>query len=320
MIAEIGMCKRDMECHFRSLLDRHPPPKPSLYSWRPVAPFSALLYIFLLVATASGFMLAFYVLLAFSISVIFIGVPGLIYLLEASLLSSVFWMYRFLRQAIWALRSDAHRELERDGRMPTVWLRSFRDDSDLVRPRRRWYHYLTLDGLGLLYIPPPPKRRLEEIAWGWFRRFGPFVAIGAPGEVAPGIGANRAYIDGENWQEIVKDWLSRANIIAISPSATSGTLWELMTIIENGLLERTIFVMPAASRKRELSAGALAQAFADSPWREKYSSQSAKEALVIIFSRAGRIVYLRGRMYTQDEYLLAVKIAHAMQTSGRKSI
>ena len=53
-----------------------------------------------------------------------------------------------------------------------------------------------------------PRTPEEELA-GILRCFGPFVAIGRPGEEVSEIGAARMYVEDDDWEVVVSDLLNR---------------------------------------------------------------------------------------------------------------
>ena len=87
-------------------------------------------------------------------------------------------------------RPDAAILLAADERAPIVLLRAFQDDEKSVK-RRSVLARLLFWGFG-------GRIRLEEAIAGELSRFGPFVAIGEPGERLPDLGAARAYFSETN--------------------------------------------------------------------------------------------------------------------------
>lgn len=69
----------------------------------------------------------------------------------------------------------------------------------------------------------------EESLVRFFAKLAPVYAIGKPGEVLPTPGAHRLY-PGDNWQEVIQDFLSRAQAVIVQPGTSEGVLWELQQI------------------------------------------------------------------------------------------
>lgn len=68
-----------------------------------------------------------------------------------------------------------------------------------------------------------------------------FVALGKPGEHR---GAGRILVNEKDWKEQVERLSKGSLFILIIPSHKEGTLWEIEMIMNNGLLDKTIFVIP----------------------------------------------------------------------------
>ncbi|MEW8050052.1 MAG: hypothetical protein AB2809_06700 [Candidatus Thiodiazotropha sp.] len=68
-----------------------------------------------------------------------------------------------------------------------------------------------------------------------------FVALGKPGEHR---GAGRILVNENDWKEQVERLAKGSLFILIIPSHKEGTLWEIEMIINNDLLDKTIFIIP----------------------------------------------------------------------------
>jgi hypothetical protein len=82
----------------------------------------------------------------------------------------------------------------------------------------------------------------EQIAAA-FREYGRVVALGRPGEV---FGFGRLLSSEEDWWNKAVDLMSSAVLIICIPSMHSGTKKELDHIIDNGYLQKTIFIVPTS--------------------------------------------------------------------------
>ena len=83
----------------------------------------------------------------------------------------------------------------------------------------------------------------EEVVSKGLFKYGPVIAIGKPDEPLPPLGAIREYV-GPDWQSRVREMLLSAKIILAVVDDTPGLLWEIAQIVELGLLERMILVVP----------------------------------------------------------------------------
>jgi hypothetical protein len=132
-----------------------------------------------------------------------------------------------------------------DARPPILYLRSFLDDrkTDLHNPSLlaeflgvQSFSNLPLPWRYILLFHPIRIIRLffgiavdtsEEQLGAYFRKFGPFVAIGKPGERFATSGASRMYVSNETWQQTVMDLLAESQIVVLQPAKTEGIWWEV---------------------------------------------------------------------------------------------
>jgi hypothetical protein len=76
----------------------------------------------------------------------------------------------------------------------------------------------------------------------------PLVGLGRPGEA---IGAGRYMTDDVDWQSVFEPLASAASGIIVVPSLTSGTRWEIEWIVQNKMLNKTLFIYPQHVGKRD---------------------------------------------------------------------
>lgn len=158
-----------------------------------------------------------------------------------------------------------------DARPPILYLRSFLDDRETTFQPGTWLSYF----LGVdppyyqlskyRFIPDSLFYRVQKIVFkyvynnhpirmlrlilGWpvdtseqqlelyFRKKGPFVAIGKPGERIITSGANRMYVTNEEWQNVILEYLHKSQLVVLQPSSTEGIWWEInqsLNIVEPG--------------------------------------------------------------------------------------
>jgi hypothetical protein len=110
---------------------------------------------------------------------------------------------------------------------PIVYLRSFRDDGRLSNPG-------VLETVGNVFLANTfllLKRTVEQRLARIMSGFGPFVAIGKPGEELAETGAGRMYVSDDDWQTVVADLLGRRDTLAVLQAGeTQGLRWELSRI------------------------------------------------------------------------------------------
>lgn len=144
----------------------------------------------------------------------------------------------FYARRVRLLQVSAHELMERDPRPPIVYLRSFADDElavweteadPLARYWRKALSFLVgVDGMRRAF---KPTQRLEETLADVARLFGPYIAIGEPGEKLPDAGAARAYVSHDAWREQVDTWIRRAQKLVMIGGVSPGVLWELEHIL-----------------------------------------------------------------------------------------
>lgn len=121
----------------------------------------------------------------------------------------------------------AYEVLADDKRLPIVVLRSFRSESEVT------------SGV------PPFRQRIEEVIVSTVRPYGPVIAIGAPEDELPELGAARAYVPGDNeWTKVALEWIRSARMIVMIAGETPGLAWELERIIEHGQVHKLLVVCP----------------------------------------------------------------------------
>lgn len=131
------------------------------------------------------------------------------------------------------------RDRPRGSSPPTLLLRTFGDDQLRLPIKRR-------DRVGFLdSLVMKRRERFEEILTYTLARYGPPIAIGRPGErLPPGIGGQRFTFSHETWQEGVRLWSDEAVVICLMVGKTQGLSWEMNHVASNGLLHKTVFVVP----------------------------------------------------------------------------
>jgi hypothetical protein len=73
----------------------------------------------------------------------------------------------------------------------------------------------------------------------------PIIALGRPGEH---VGAGRIETSDATWKADITRMIEASEMALCVPSATEGTLWELDFLVKRDLLDKTVFIMPPATR------------------------------------------------------------------------
>jgi hypothetical protein len=134
------------------------------------------------------------------------------------------WCWRWAKKLDVSLPS---RKFVNDGRPFVLYLRSFLDDTD---------GNIDLDGR-------KPSLTTEQRVAAAFGELGTVIAIGHPGEALPILGAQRFYVEGEDWREVVRDLLTRAHAVVLRAGCTPGLRWELEQVVRSTPPEKRVLFL-----------------------------------------------------------------------------
>lgn len=186
---------------------------------------AGLVLIFLGIACFLGLPLYLFVLLNTHTDKLVLGIAAVI-----GLLVLVMGGEKLLMLGRRIIQPSAKALILQDSRAPVVWLRAFRDDRTFLSS----IHQVSFEN----------DRSLEEILARELWHYGPVVAVGAPGEKLPRIGAARGYFDDTDWQQAIKHWMSLARLIVVVVGSTDWLRWEVETAMQDGHLSKVLFVFP----------------------------------------------------------------------------
>lgn len=159
---------------------------------------------------------------------------GFILLAGPVLVGAPILSMRFYRRARALEQASADAKLAADPRPPALYLRAFEDDGQEVRTVSQ----STARGEDRGAIG------FEDALSGVLDNVGPLVAIGAPGEPAPSLGAAKAYFSDDEWQAAVLRWIDEARIVVVGVGLTPWVGWEVGQILEKDALGKTLFLFP----------------------------------------------------------------------------
>lgn len=127
-----------------------------------------------------------------------------------------------------------------DSKAPILFLRPFEIDQLYVSNR----HFLSKRKFSI--------KSYEELLKKAVKNLGPFVAIGKPGDKLAPLGAARAYVDDDNWQETVIKLFKKAKLVLIFIDESEGVLWELENAIKYLPPDKVILCLPLNRRGDKL--------------------------------------------------------------------
>jgi hypothetical protein len=132
-----------------------------------------------------------------------------------------------------------------DPRRPVLFLRAFDDDgkrtfqpTSALAVLHGIFSYTNVLKTNRFFVAIHPTKLVktflnaetysaEELLATGFRRCGPFVAIGRPGEWLATSGADRMYVLDAEWQEVVQDYLKTSQAVILQPANSDGVQWEI---------------------------------------------------------------------------------------------
>jgi hypothetical protein len=143
-----------------------------------------------------------------------------------------------------ALLRRAHRraalgyqDVTKDGaRNPVLFLRSFREDQRLLEPPMKSL-------LAKMLRLENRRRTLDEIVLDAASPVGPVLALAAPGEEVPPLGAARLYADDTLWQNTVRDLAQSSRAVIIYLDEGQGVLWEFEHLLTAGHDRKTLCLL-----------------------------------------------------------------------------
>ena len=227
---------------------------------------------------------------------------------------------------------DAQAALRSDPRRPILYLRSFRDDPLLMEGE--WGLLVHTDGRAARRRDRVPIARafyrmstkLQETTGGGGGRLeeslsaivapiGPFVAVGAPGEPLPELGAARAYFTDDTWQNEVIEWMNMAQLIVAVAGPTHSLRWEFDTILSRNAWAKLVILMPPSTADDNTAAwGNLVAALRDRPWHDAVAGLNQAEVVVMRLLEDGSLSVVTSCRRRMIDCVLAMRIMlHEMQ-------
>jgi hypothetical protein len=140
--------------------------------------------------------------------------------------------------------------------------------------------------------------------------YGPFIAIGKPGDDLPPVGASRNYYLDDTWKDGVAKWIAESQAVIAIWAPSSGLDWELDHIKVSGQQSKLIILLPAnteALDETDKRWGVVRPRLAALAPRDDLP-QNEPEGLVAVFIGAdSEIVLLVGPgLYTSIDYTRAI--------------
>jgi hypothetical protein len=179
------------------------------------------------------------------------------------------------------------------GTPPIVLLRSFVDDTGHASGQRL-------------------KETFEQLVARQLRPYGPFVAIGRPGEALPRLGAARTYASDTEWRARALEMMAASRLIAVIVGATPGLGWELGQIVERGWTDKLLLLiplLPAAERSSRLAV--LANLLAGTRWQASLEGADGTGVVAARLDGDGCVTFIAATGDSHDNvfYNDAIRVA-----------
>ena len=249
--------------------------------------------------------------IVFGIVIVVIGLP-LIFalrlggaLLGPAVMLVVAAMYAMFTRARRVLQPSADVAQQDDPRPPVLFLRSFQDD-----------RYKLMERVRVAGVPINQPLRMEEALAVRFHDFGPFLAVGEPGEGLPQLGAARAYLSDDQWQAAVVNWIRGSRLIAMLCGPTHWIHWEMQNIIRFKRLDRVLLLLPpgrkpgsASARQRQERWDNIVRSLEQTPYVSALRHLQIDYILLVQFRPDGRVRVFRSASDLVQDYELALTLA-----------
>jgi hypothetical protein len=226
-------------------------------------------------------------------------------LLGPAIILVIAGMYAMFTRARRVLQPSADLARQNDTRPPILFLRSFQDDKFKLKERVR-----------VAGVPTNQPIRMEEALGLRLRDFGPFLAVGEPGEGLPQLGAARAYLSDDQWQAAVLNWIKESRLIAMLCGPTRWIHWEMQNIIAFRRLDRVLLLLPpgrkpgsAAARRRQERWDNIVRSLAETPYAPTLRQLEIDDILLVQFRRDGGVRIFRSANDLVQDYELALTLA-----------
>jgi hypothetical protein len=214
------------------------------------------------------------------------------------LILSLFYSERILRSKECLTVEEA---LAEDPRPPILYLRPFRADRiSFSTPGQRigaTIKSLSFFVLGPLFAsliqnfaPASRRRSAEEFLVSLLDPLGPVIAIGRPKESMPPLGAARMYL-GDEWKDVVQDYLKRSQLILMFAGTTTHFSWELQNVFRNDPFVPTILILPFFQHYRQPVVDKFVNLFQTATGLEL--SKDLRKTRAVYSAKAGEIAEIR---------------------------
>lgn len=156
----------------------------------------------------------------------------------------VFIAYLLLRKSKKYSAEDGESVLKKDTRAPILYLRSFNDESE-DQTVKKYFKSAFVSPFKDLSKTTHSIGLREHDALGYvFRKVGPYIALGKPGEELPELGASKIYVPDESWKNTILNHFIKSKLIVFRAGKTEGLKWELSELIQRINPQKLVILLP----------------------------------------------------------------------------
>jgi hypothetical protein len=134
--------------------------------------------------------------------------------------------------------------LRDDRRAPVVYLRSFKDEEIESSVLHRFKKLASPDKTWLAATVPNNGVQEQDALGHVFRKIGPYIALGRPGEKIPELGSSKLYASNGEWQDRIREFFNNSRLVVFRAGITDSLKWELAEIVRAVTPEKVLMILP----------------------------------------------------------------------------
>ena len=134
--------------------------------------------------------------------------------------------------------------LKDDARPPVLYLRSFKDESLDSSILRRFKGVAYSDKTWLAATVPNNSIQEQDALGYVFRKIGPYIALGKPGEELPELGSSKLYTSNDEWQNSIRAFFEKSRLVIFRAGLTESLKWELAEIVQTVSPQKVLMILP----------------------------------------------------------------------------
>lgn len=134
--------------------------------------------------------------------------------------------------------------LKDDARPPVIYLRSFKDESLESSVFQRFKGLASSDKTWLAATVPNNGIQEQDALGYVFRKIGPYIALGKPGEELPELGSSKLYTSNDEWQNFIRAFFEKSRLVVFRAGLTASLKWELAEIVHAVSPQKVLMILP----------------------------------------------------------------------------